>query len=97
MSFSSSSSYQATTDHASGQNAANKVGQELEGAMASYESQLMSDPLAAVSSANRIRRLQSYLNAYRNGGNLASHEVIPRSRVAEESTSTNTRFSPGQG
>ena len=80
-----SSSYRRSVDHASGANAANKVGNELEAALADYDSLLLKDPMAAVASANRIRRLQAYLSAFKGGGNLAFHEVIPRSRLSEES------------
>ena len=84
---SSSSQYRRSVDHASGQNAANKVGGDLESAMGEYDALLLKDPLAAVSSANRIRRLMSYLQAFKTGGNLAFHDVVPRSRLSEESSS----------
>lgn len=92
-SSSSSSSYRRSVDHASGQNAANKVGQELDAAIADYDTLLLKDPLAAVASANRIRRLQAYLNAFKSGGNLAFHEVVPRSRLADESFATDSSSS----
>jgi hypothetical protein len=84
----SSSSYRRSVDHASGANAANKAGSDLDAALADYDSLLLKDPMAAVASANRIRRLQAYLTAFKTGGNLAYHEVIPRSRLSEESFSS---------
>jgi len=92
-----SSNYSRSMDYASGQNAANEIGNQLEQEQMKIEQLMLKDPMAAVASANRIRRLQAYLSAYKTGQNLGFHEVIPQARLAGERFGTSTSTSTRQG
>lgn len=84
------SSYTTTTDYTSGQDAANAIGQALMDAEASEFAQLMTNPIAAVATGDRIRKLQAYLDAYRGGYQLPDQVVIPHARLASDRASTST-------
>lgn len=93
MGISTTDSQRFSYDHASGQNAASQKSDEAGQLDASYLQALMSDPVAALGQANRIRQLQAYLNAYRGGYQLPDQEVIPRTRLASSDFSSSTTMS----
>jgi hypothetical protein len=84
------SSYTATGDYTSGQDAANAISQALMDAEASEFAQLMTNPIAAVATGDRIRKLQEYIKAYRGGYQLPDQVVIPHARLASDRSSTST-------
>jgi hypothetical protein len=88
QSHTSSSSVSGAYDFAGGQDAAHKQSMLMADLEGTKLSQLMSDPVAAISSANRIRRIQDYLAAYRGGYQLPDQEVIPRVRLDQANTSS---------
>ena len=75
------SSFTQQYDNTTGENAAHKIGGDLENAMNQYDNQLLTNPLAAVASANRIRRLSAYLDAFNSGGDLGWHKVIQKNKI----------------
>ena len=89
-SSSANSSYTTTGDYTSGQDAANAIGNALMDAEASEFAQLMTNPIAAIATGDRIRKLQAYLAAYRGGYQLPDQEVIPYARIASDRASTST-------
>ena len=84
------SSYTTTGDYTSGQDAANAIGQALMDAEASEFAQLMTNPIAAIATGDRIRKLQAYLDAYRGGYQLPDQVVIPHARLASDRSSVST-------
>ena len=91
------SSYTTTGDYTSGQDAANAIGNALMDAEASEFAQLMTNPIAAIATGDRIRKLQAYLAAYRGGYQLPDQEVIPYARIASDRSSTSTTGNNSSG
>lgn len=89
----SSDSYQFALDHSSGQNAAAQRSDELAQMQAGHLQQMMKDPIGALGTADRIRQLQGYLNAYRGGYQLPDQVVVPHSRMASEQIATSSSTS----
>lgn len=89
-SSSTNSSYTTTGDYASGQDAANAIGQALMDAEASEFAQLMTNPIAAIATGDKIRKLQAYIDAYRGGYQLPDQVVIPHARLASDRSSVST-------
>ena len=96
-SSSTNSSYTATDDYTSGQDAANAIGNALMDAESSEFAQLMTNPIAAIATGDRIRKLQAYLAAYRGGYQLPDQEVIPYARIASDRSSTSTAGNNSSG
>ena len=96
-SSSTNSSYTTTGDYTSGQDAANAIGNALMDAEASEFAQLMTNPIAAIATGDRIRKLQAYLAAYRGGYQLPDQEVIPYARIASDRATTSTTGNNSSG
>ena len=56
---------------------------------------MLNDPMSAVGSRDRIRAMQSYLAAYRNGTQLPDQVVLPGMRLSSSSDQTSSSISGG--
>jgi hypothetical protein len=84
----SSSNYSESWDLSSGQDMAHKLGQERSQLEAAQLASLYGGKIEdAMASANRIRELKKYLQAY--GADPNSIEVIPQARIAQAQASFN--------
>ncbi len=96
-SSSANSSYTTTGDYTSGQDSANAIGQALMDTEASEFAQLMTNPIAAIATGDKIRKLQAYIDAYRGGYQLPDQVVIPHARLASDRSSVSTANSNSGG
>ena len=83
-STSATSTYDAAIDHTSGQDRAASISQALLDARGDDFMTLMTDPIAAVATGDRIRDLSRMIQAYKGGYDLPDLEVIPHTRMASE-------------
>lgn len=100
---SNSSNSSQQYDYTSGQNAANQMGQQILAAKNMRDQAMLRDPMSVAASIMNIRRMQDYMNAYKNGHNLQDQEVIRDGRLAgvsnsqSRNSSANSSFSSSYG
>ena len=83
-------SYDVAIDNTSGQDIAASLSEALLSGVGDDLLALMTDPIAAIATGDRIRNLSRMIQAYKGGYDLPDLEVVPHSRVADESFSTST-------
>jgi hypothetical protein len=92
--FSNSESSSRSYDY-SGQDIAHKMGLDLVAAKGAHKQAMMADPLAAVGSRDRIRAMQEYLAAFRDGRQLPGQFVVPGMRLSSSSDQSSNSVGGG--
>lgn len=91
------STYDAAIDHTSGQDRAASLSDALLDARGDDFMTLMTDPIAAVATGDRIRDLSRMIKAYKGGYDLPDLEVVPHTRMANERFGTSVTKKSSSG